>query len=52
MKAAMLRWFTADVTGLRDVWTNTGAANKHMIDVNRRLGFETASTYAVVSREL
>ena len=48
----MLRWFTADRTGLRDVLTNTGAANKHMIDVNRRLGFETTSSYGVVSREL
>lgn len=44
--------WSADKTGLRQVWTITGATNKHMIDVNRRLGFETTGSYGVVSRDL
>ena len=52
MKAAMLRWFTADKDGLEQVWTSTGGANTHMADVNHRLGFETVRRFGVVSREL
>ncbi|QUQ67588.1 GNAT family N-acetyltransferase [Kutzneria sp. CA-103260] len=52
MKAAMLRWFTADRDGLREIWTNTGADNTHMVEVNLRLGFETARRSNVVSLRL
>ncbi|MFI9388288.1 GNAT family N-acetyltransferase [Kutzneria sp. NPDC052558] len=52
MKAAMLRWFTADNEGLREVWTSTGSDNTHMIEVNCRLGFEIARRSSVVSLPL
>ncbi|MFI5610612.1 GNAT family N-acetyltransferase [Amycolatopsis sp. NPDC051903] len=52
MKAAMLRWFTADKREAEQVWTSTGAANTHMADVNHRLGFTTVRRFSVVSREL
>ena len=52
MKAAMLRWFTADKDGLQQVWTSTGAVNTHMADINHRLGFKTVRRFSVVSREL
>jgi GNAT superfamily N-acetyltransferase len=52
MKAAMLRWFTADHDGLEEVWTSTGADNTHMVEVNHRLGFKTARRFGVVSREI
>jgi len=52
MKAAMLRWFTADKAEAEQVWTSTGAANTHMADVNHRLGFEMVRRFSVVSREL
>jgi GNAT superfamily N-acetyltransferase len=52
MKAAMLRWITADRPGLKRVWTSTAAANHHMADVNHRLGFATVRRHSVVSREL
>jgi len=52
MKAAMLRWFTADHDDLAEVWTSTGADNTHMVAVNHRLGFKTARRFSVVSREI
>ncbi|MFI9388290.1 GNAT family N-acetyltransferase [Kutzneria sp. NPDC052558] len=52
MKAAMLRWITADKAGLRRVWTSTAVANQYMADVNHRLGFATVRRYSVVNREL
>jgi mycothiol synthase len=38
MKAAMLRWFTADKVEAEQVWTSTGASNTHMADVNHGWG--------------
>jgi GNAT superfamily N-acetyltransferase len=52
MKAAMLRWFTADKIEAELVSTFTGASNTHMADVNHRLGFETVRRFSVVNREL
>jgi len=52
MKAAMLRWFTADYDGLADVTTYTGAANVHMVEVNHRLGYETVRHANAVGRAL
>jgi GNAT superfamily N-acetyltransferase len=52
MKAAMLRWITADKADLRRVWTSTAVANQYMADVNHRLGFATVRRYSVVNREL
>ncbi|HYS36734.1 MAG TPA: hypothetical protein VEO01_14015 [Pseudonocardiaceae bacterium] len=52
MKAAMLRWFTADKVEAELVSTFTGASNTHMADVNHRLGFETVRRFSVVNREL
>jgi GNAT superfamily N-acetyltransferase len=52
MKAELLRWFTADYDGLKQVWTRTAAVNKHMADVNHRLGFATVGRYGVVRRDL
>ncbi|MET9263898.1 GNAT family N-acetyltransferase [Amycolatopsis sp. NPDC004079] len=52
MKAAMLRWFTADRVDAAQVWTATGAGNTHMIEVNHRLGFATERAFSVVSRSL
>jgi RimJ/RimL family protein N-acetyltransferase len=52
MKAAMLRWITADRPELRRVWTSTAAANQYMADVNHRLGFATMRRYCVVNRPL
>ncbi|HEY0495807.1 MAG TPA: GNAT family N-acetyltransferase [Kutzneria sp.] len=49
MKAELLRWFTADHDALAQVWTRTAAVNKHMADVNHRLGFETVGRYGMVS---
>jgi len=52
MKAAMLRWITADKADLRRVWTSTATANQYMADVNHRLGFATVRRYSLVNREL
>jgi mycothiol synthase len=52
MKAAMLRWFTADHDDLAEVWTSTGADNTHMVAVNHRLGFKTARRFGAVSRDI
>ncbi|MFC0432444.1 GNAT family N-acetyltransferase [Kutzneria buriramensis] len=52
LKGAMLRWVRADTGGLKQVWTGTGAANTHMIDVNHRLGYRTVRRFSAVSREL
>lgn len=52
MKAAMLRWITADQPSLRQVWTSTAATNQYMADVNHRLGFATIRRYRVVNRDL
>ncbi|MEV6603802.1 GNAT family N-acetyltransferase [Kutzneria sp. NPDC051319] len=52
MKAAMLRWITADNPSLRRVWTSTATANQYMADVNHRLGFATVRRYSVVNRDL
>lgn len=52
MKAAMMRWLTADLPQLEQVHTVTAAGNLHMIRVNAQLGYRTDSTMAYVESEL
>jgi mycothiol synthase len=49
MKAAMMRWLTADQPGVTRVATNTDARNTHMIRVNQQVGYVT--DYAVTDVE-
>ena len=39
IKAAMMRWLTAEEPELRQIITDTAADNTHMIRVNRQLGY-------------
>jgi mycothiol synthase len=41
LKAAMLRWLTADRPAIERVLTNTDASNVHMIRVNHQIGYVT-----------
>lgn len=44
MKAAMMRWLTAERPALERVWTVTAEENTYMIDVNQAVGYHTART--------
>ncbi|QMU78231.1 hypothetical protein GXW83_23540 [Streptacidiphilus sp. PB12-B1b] len=52
VKAAMMRWLTADLPRLEQVRTVTAAGNLHMIRVNAQLGYQTDSTTAYVESDL
>jgi mycothiol synthase len=44
VKAAMMRWLTAEQPGLKQIITDTAADNSHMIRVNRQLGYVLTHT--------
>jgi mycothiol synthase len=52
MKAAMMRWLTADRPGVTRVATNTDADNIHMIRVNHHVGYVTEYTVTDVEADL
>ncbi len=52
MKAAMMRWLTADLPALEQVRTMTAAENLHMIRVNAQLGYRTEYTESSVEADV
>ncbi|QMU74623.1 GNAT family N-acetyltransferase [Streptacidiphilus sp. PB12-B1b] len=52
MKAAMMRWLTADLPRMEQVRTMTASENLHMIRVNTQLGYRIDSALAYVEAEV
>lgn len=52
IKAAMMRWITADRPQIQRVATNTGAGNTHMIRVNHQVGYVSDGIMAQVEAHI
>jgi hypothetical protein len=51
MKAAMMRWITADWPEVERVYTTTAVTNTYMIKVNHALGYQSSREMIWVEAE-